>query len=68
MNMETGWLAPSLVDRCNRIAVDLITAGAYFNVLTDFYILFIPLHQLPKLRLSKRRKIGVYLIFLTGLM
>ncbi|OTA91114.1 hypothetical protein M434DRAFT_389415 [Hypoxylon sp. CO27-5] len=65
---ESGnWLAPSLIDRCNRVAVDLITAGAYFSVITDFYILFIPLHQVPKLGLSWKRKIGVSLIFLTGL-
>lgn len=60
------WLAPSLLDRCDRIAVDLITAAAYFSVITDFYILFIPLHQIPKLGLSRKRKIGVSLIFLTG--
>ncbi len=60
------WLAPSLLDRCDSIVVDLITAGAYFSVITDFYILFIPLHQIPKLGLSRKRKIGVGLIFLTG--
>ncbi|XXG95640.1 hypothetical protein Hte_001908 [Hypoxylon texense] len=60
------WLAPSLLDRCDRIVVDLITAGAYFSVITDFYILFIPLHQIPKLGLSRKRKIGITLIFLTG--
>ncbi|KAI0885804.1 uncharacterized protein GGS22DRAFT_162053 [Annulohypoxylon maeteangense] len=61
-----NWLAPSLIDRCNDIAVDLVTAGAYFSVIFDFYILFIPLHQVPKLGLSRKRKIGVSLIFLTG--
>ena len=66
---ENGdWLAPSLTDHCEHIAVPLITAASYINVITDFYILFIPLHQLPTLRLSKRRKIGVGLIFLTGLL
>ncbi|KAI2464613.1 hypothetical protein F4781DRAFT_439417 [Annulohypoxylon bovei var. microspora] len=64
---ENGnWLAPSLIDRCDRIAVDLVTAGAYFSVISDFYIFFIPLHQVPKLGLSRKRKIGVSLIFLTG--
>ncbi|KAI0386309.1 hypothetical protein F5Y04DRAFT_289987 [Hypomontagnella monticulosa] len=62
------WLAPSMLDRCNRIAVDLITAGAYFNVITDFYILFIPLYQTAKLSLPRKTKIGVSLIFLTGLL
>ncbi|KAI0903202.1 hypothetical protein F4824DRAFT_493250 [Ustulina deusta] len=63
-----NWVAPSLIDRCNRIAVPLITAGAYISVITDFYILFIPLHQLSKLRVSTRRKMGIGFIFLTGLL
>ncbi|KAF2964590.1 hypothetical protein GQX73_g8972 [Xylaria multiplex] len=64
---ENGnWVAPSLIDRCNRIAVPLITAASYINVITDFYILFIPLHRVSKLRVSTRRKIGIGFIFLTG--
>ncbi|RYP18843.1 hypothetical protein DL765_003723 [Monosporascus sp. GIB2] len=63
-----NWLSPSLLERCYRIAVDLITAAVYFSLITDFYILFIPLHQVPNLGLSKKRKIGVSLIFLTGLL
>ncbi|KAI5864686.1 hypothetical protein GGS23DRAFT_561405 [Durotheca rogersii] len=63
-----NWLSPSLHDRCGRIAIDLITAAVSFSFITDLYILFIPLHQVPKLGLSKRRKIGVSLIFLTGLL
>ncbi|CAJ2511163.1 Uu.00g067880.m01.CDS01 [Anthostomella pinea] len=63
-----NWLAPSFLDRCNGISVDLITAAAYMNVITDFYILFIPLLQIPKLGLSLRRKIGISIIFSTGLL
>lgn len=63
-----NWLSQSLIDRCERIAVDLITAAVYISVITDFYILFIPLHQLPTLHLSGKRKIGLGLIFLTGLL
>ncbi|KAI0852723.1 hypothetical protein F5Y00DRAFT_257982 [Daldinia vernicosa] len=62
------WIAPSLIDRCTRISVNLITAAAYFTVITDFYVLLIPLHQMPKLGLSPRRKLGVSIIFLTGLL
>ena len=62
------WLVPSLQERCEHIAVDLITAAACFSVVTDFYILIIPLHQVPKLSISKARKIGVSLIFLIGLL
>lgn len=65
---KDGWLNPVFQDRCNRIVPDMITAGAYFSVITDFYILFIPLHQVPKLALSFQKKIGISFIFLTGLM
>jgi hypothetical protein len=63
-----GWVDPSLLARCNSIAPGFITAGAWFNVFTDFYILVIPLHMVPKLGLSRNRQIGVALIFLTGLL
>lgn len=62
------WLNPAVSHRCNNISVPLVTVGAYFKVITDFYILFIPLHQLPRLRLSKKRKVGFVLIFMTGLL
>ncbi|KAI1351315.1 hypothetical protein F5Y01DRAFT_128582 [Xylaria sp. FL0043] len=62
------YASPSVSERCNSISVNLVTVGAYIRVVTDFYILFIPLHQMPSLGLSKRRKIGVTLIFLTGLL
>ncbi|KAK8066134.1 hypothetical protein PG997_012881 [Apiospora hydei] len=65
---EHGWLDPNTMKRCGAIAPKLVTAGAYFSVLTDFYILAIPLQQVPQLRLSKRRKVGLSFIFLTGLL
>ncbi|KAI1376583.1 hypothetical protein F4677DRAFT_418981 [Hypoxylon crocopeplum] len=67
-NEHGGWLDPSMLDRCNRIAPPLITGAAYFSVITDFYILFIPLHQVPTFGLSQKRKIGISFIFLTGLL
>lgn len=63
-----GWLDQGMAQRCNDLVVPLITAAAYFSVLTDFYILAIPLHQVPQLRLSRKRKIGISFIFLTGLL
>ncbi|KAI1390091.1 uncharacterized protein F4822DRAFT_428435 [Hypoxylon trugodes] len=63
-----NWVAPSFIDRCGRISVPLITAAAYVSVFTDFYILLIPLRRIPGLGLSLKRKIGVSLIFLTGLL
>ncbi|KAI1816759.1 hypothetical protein GGS20DRAFT_536100 [Poronia punctata] len=63
-----AWESPSVGVRCEHIVVDLITVGAWIRVVTDFYILFIPLHQLPRLELSGKRKIGMALVFLTGLL
>ncbi|KAK8081309.1 cfem domain-containing protein [Apiospora saccharicola] len=62
-----GWLDQEMAQRCNDIAVRLILAAAYFSLLTDIYILAIPLHQIPQLRLSRKRKVGLSFIFLTGL-
>ncbi len=61
-----NWLAPSLQKRCDSLSDNLVTVAAYFSVVTDFYTLFIPLHQVPKLRMSKERKIGVSVLFMTG--
>jgi len=38
------------------------------GVLTDFYILLIPLQLVSTLRLPLARKLAVYSVFLTGLM
>lgn len=61
-----GWIDPSMLARCSDIAPTLTLAGAYVSVLTDFYLLFIPLHMVPKLKLSLRKKVGLSFIFLTG--
>lgn len=39
-----------------------------FSVFTDFYVLLLPIGVLLKLQMSLRRKIGVILIFMTGLL
>lgn len=65
---EGGWMDPALMSRCNTLATNLVTAGAYFSVITDFYLLFIPLQLVPKLNLSLKRKFGFSFIFLTGLL
>lgn len=46
---------------------DVAATQGIFHVLSDFYILFIPMHIVVGLRLSPQRKIGVCAIFLTGL-
>ncbi|PVH94523.1 hypothetical protein DM02DRAFT_692984 [Periconia macrospinosa] len=44
-----------------------IIAGC-FGVVSDIYILIIPLPAIAKLKISQRQKIGVYLIFTSGFM
>ncbi|KAK8048181.1 hypothetical protein PG994_009911, partial [Apiospora phragmitis] len=61
------WLDLGMAERCAIIGSNLITAMAYFSVITDFYILIIPLHQVPQLRLSTGRKVGISFIFLTAI-
>ena len=39
-----------------------------FNVITDFYVLILPISMVWHLQLSSKRKIGVIAIFLTGLL
>lgn len=45
-----------------------VLAVGYFNLCTDFYILLLPISGIIRLQLPKRRKIGVILIFMTGLL
>lgn len=40
--------------------------NAALNILTDFAILILPLPILPKIKQSRRQKIGLYLIFALG--
>lgn len=48
--------------------LDTVLAVGYFNLFTDFYILLLPISGVIRLQLPKRRKIGVILVFMTGLL
>lgn len=63
---KEGFLDPGYRARMSHHPNTLITVAAYVSVLTDVYILIIPMHQVPKLGLSYKRKWGISLIFLTG--
>ncbi|KAI0104648.1 hypothetical protein GGR51DRAFT_224111 [Nemania sp. FL0031] len=56
----------SIPEQCGKKSADFTTAGTIFSVITDFYILFIPIQLLPSLKLSRRRKIAVGSVFLIG--
>lgn len=52
--------------RCFNELPEFTTAGTIFSVVTDLYILFIPIHLLPSLKLSRKRKAAVAGVFLIG--
>ena len=52
----------------NSGMLDTVLAVGYFNIFTDFYILLLPISGVIRLQLPRRRKIGVILIFMTGLL
>lgn len=51
--------------RCGR-DLTLGYVMAAFNVLSDFYLLAIPIPVVWKLQLPLRRKVGVIAVFMTG--
>ncbi|KAI1174756.1 hypothetical protein F4777DRAFT_579648 [Nemania sp. FL0916] len=61
---DATWLG--VPPQCYALLPNLTTAGTVFSVISDFYILFIPIHLVPSLKLSRRRKIAVASIFLIG--
>ncbi|MCJ1254964.1 hypothetical protein MMC24_002780 [Lignoscripta atroalba] len=60
------YLAASMTPRCMKLARYGVAQGVA-NVLSDFYLLFIPIPAIWSLQLPTRKKIGVSSIFMTGL-
>ena len=52
---------------CNRLRVWVLVRGT-LNVILDFYILYLPIPTIWRLKMSLGRKVGVLSIFMTGLM
>ncbi|KAK8127364.1 hypothetical protein PG984_008472 [Apiospora sp. TS-2023a] len=63
---EAGFLDDRYFSRCFAIGPKLLLAGCYFGVVMDFYILFMPLSQVKGLVLTRKRKVGISFVFLTG--
>jgi len=47
--------------------LNIVAVQGFIGILTDFYILFIPMHMVLGLHLPLGRKVGVCAIFMTGL-
>ncbi|KAI1408106.1 hypothetical protein F5Y13DRAFT_205087 [Hypoxylon sp. FL1857] len=63
---DGGWSSPARGTRCETEDELFAQAQGIVGALTDLYVFFIPMAMLAKLRLSRKRRIGIYGIFLTG--
>jgi len=61
------WAAALYSARC-KSTTNMTYIQGIFNVVSDFYILFIPIPVVLKLHLPMQKKIGVVAIFMTGLL
>lgn len=65
--MDENWTSPSFEARCEMPELSLSYTQGVFNIISDFYILTVPLIQVVKLHVSTSKKIGLGMVFLTGL-
>ena len=62
-----SWLASGSSARCrSTLNINYIQGG--FNLASDLYIFVLPLPPVWKLQMARRKKLGVFAIFLTGSM
>ena len=61
------WQTAPLSARCSRAPV-LGYVNGTFNVLSDFYLLALPIPVIWHLQMPRKKKYSVFAVFLTGLM
>ena len=54
--------------KCNRRSEVIALVTSCVNVVSDFYILLIPILAVWRLKISKQRKAGVLAVFSTGIL
>jgi hypothetical protein len=62
------WAKKLEASTCSQPVYNLNAAVGLFGVLSDLYVLIIPVTMVTKLRLPRNRKIGLLGIFMTGLL
>ena len=62
-----GYLEASTMPLCSKRTVTFSLFSASFNIVTDFYILLLPIPAVMGLQMPTKRKVGVLAIFATGL-
>lgn len=65
---EGRWLGEKARTRCGQPSLNISTAQGVVSAVSDVYILIIPLRLVWSLHVTTKRKIGVSVIFLTGLL
>lgn len=58
----------SFLGRKTSPVLDTTFALGYFNVISDLYLLILPISGVMGLNLRRKKKIGVIFVFLTGLL
>lgn len=61
------WLEASQTTRCMRLENYGLATGVV-NILSDFYLLIIPIPAIWSLQMPTRKKVGVCAMFMTGLL
>ncbi|KAI1632376.1 hypothetical protein F4809DRAFT_656422 [Biscogniauxia mediterranea] len=62
-----SWLAKTTHGACPTVQVKNSQAQGIFGLVSDLYILAIPISQVSRLSLAPKRKAGVLVVFLTGI-
>ena len=61
-----GWLEALLSSRCHRQVILLAYVRGPLNLIGDLYLLILPFPAIKQLHVPRRKKLGIYGIFLTG--
>ena len=61
-----SWIEAGLSSRCHKQFIMIGYLRGPFNVLSDLYLLFLPLPAVWQLHLPLRKRLGIVAIFLTG--
>ena len=65
---QTAWIAALESNRCLRPEKTLSVVVGVGNVLSDFYLILLPLPAVWGLQIPARRKLAILSMFLTGSM
>ena len=67
-NIADGMETFQVDNRCGAALLTITGVIGIFSVITDFYVLIVPISLILSTRLPPQRKLGICAIFLTGLL